>query len=195
MILAVILAFSAMLLVVFILPGLAQPQSNSGLRIIKASPGQVIPFDGKGEPNSDVYLTILTSTRIDAPGGRYGIALNGIQIPSGTNKFSITASRVETMTVSGSSSSNGQISATQGVDVKKNGVGSLSKSNIPAGTYSVMVYGTTKDSKVDVSASAGCAVHVDGSGNYHGSVSTQGMPAGLYTVKQDNKEIAHIYLA
>jgi hypothetical protein len=99
------------------------------------------------------------------------------------------------MTVAGSSLTNGHISAAQAVDVKKNGVGSLSKSNIPAGTYNVMVYGTTKDSTVDVSASSGCVVHVDGSGNYYESVSTQGMPPGLYKVKQDNKEIAHIYLA
>jgi hypothetical protein len=184
-----------MLLFVFILPGGAQPQSSTDIRTIKASPGEVISFDGQGEPNSDVFITISTSTSIKANSGRYGIVLNGIQIPSETNKFSITAGRVETMTVSGSSTNNGQISATQAVDVKKNGVGSLSKSDVPVGTYNVMVYGTTKDSNVDVSASAECAVHVDGTGNYHGSVNTQGMPAGLYKVKQDNKEIAHIYLS
>jgi hypothetical protein len=81
------------------------------------------------------------------------------------------------------------------VEVDKNGVGSLSKNNIPSGTYNLMIYGSTKDSKVDVSASAGCTVHVDGSGNYYASVSTQGMPPGMYNVKQDNKEIAHVYLS
>jgi hypothetical protein len=98
------------------------------------------------------------------------------------------------MTVSGSSLTNSQVSATQGVSVNNKGVGSLSKSNIPVGTYNLMIYGTTKYSKVDVSASAGYMVHVDGNGNYYGSISTQGMPAGVYNVKQDNKEIAYVYL-
>jgi hypothetical protein len=98
------------------------------------------------------------------------------------------------MTVSGCSLSNSQISATQAVDVKKNGIGLLSVSNVPTGTYNVIVYGTARGSKVDLTASAGCAIQVDGSGNYPGRVNTGGLPAGEYKVKQDGREIAHVYL-
>jgi LEA14-like dessication related protein len=192
---SVVVVLLAVLLVAFILPGVAQQQSKSGLRVFNANAGQVVNFEGQGTPNTDVYIEVTTKTSINAPGGRYGISLNGIKIPSGTNRFSITAENVDTMTVAGSSLTNSQISAAQGVEVGKNSVGSLSKSNIPAGTYNLMIYGSTKDSKIDVSASAGCMVHVDSNGNYYSSVSTQGMPPGMYKVKQDNKEIAHIYLS
>jgi hypothetical protein len=190
-ILPAILILSTLFVLAIMPPGGTQ---QSGLQVISANPGDTVTFNGQGDPNSEVYIEISTSTSIGAPGGRYGIALNGIHIPSGKNSFSISADRVETMTVSGSSLSNSQISATQAVDVKKNGRGSFSVSNVPEGTYNIMVYGTASGSTVDLSASAACAIQVDGSGNYWESLNTQGMPAGVYSVKQDHREIAHVYL-
>jgi hypothetical protein len=191
-----ILILAAILLFTIAQPGIAvKPVKPAGPEIIYASPGSTVTYTGKGTPNTDVNVKVSTSVTIPVSGGRYGITLNNVQIPYGNNRFSISVSSVKTMTVSGYSSTNSGVTASQSIVVNKKGQGSFSKSNVPSGGYSISVFGEAKGPKVNVDASASCYEHVGSNGQYTASVNTQGMPAGTYTVTQDGVTVAKVYLS
>lgn len=172
----------------------ATSRQQPDIGIISAGTGDVVHFDGKGTPNSRVMIEVTSTVSISAgANGRYAVGINNVQIPDGENRFSVSAYPVTTMTVAGNSQGSKGISAVEAVDVV-GGRGSLSVSNVPADKYNIMVYGTAKDGEVSLDVTASCAVSVDKKGRYSANVNTRGMPAGVYTVKQDGVVIAVVYL-
>ncbi len=169
--------------------GAAQAQ-----QIISGSPGDTITYHGEGPVNSDVTLEVSSSTSIGVSGGSYSSSLNGINIPSGSNRFSISVSPVQTMHIAGGPSWLGSVAS---VDGSVSGTtGSYSISNVPAGSYNIRVYGTPANgaSSVTMTVTASAPQHVGADGHYTASISTAGLPPGVYTVRQNGQEVAIVYL-
>jgi hypothetical protein len=75
-----------------------------------------------------------------------------------------------------------------------NGKGAFSISNVPGLTYNIGVKGIATGPSVNMEVSASTGVSVGQSGNYTATVNTNGLPAGVYDVYQDNVLIAIVYL-
>jgi hypothetical protein len=169
-------------------------QSAGGVQVISASPGDTINFHGTGTPGASVTLDITTSIAVGVENSSgqslYSLSLTGFHVPSGSNRFSITANPVSTMTIWGSYDG---IGLSHNIAVA-NGSGSFSISNVPGLTYDIGVKGKANGPNVNMDISASTGVSVDNSGNYTATVNTKGLPAGIYDVYQDNVLIAIVYL-
>ncbi len=107
--------------------------------------------------------------------------------------MSITASPVDTLTVSGSFSG---VPVGMSMDGSvSNHVGSFSKS-VPAGTYNIVVTGIANGSpsSVSMTVSASQPQNVGSDGKYTASISTSGLPSTVYTVTQGSTVVAMVYL-
>jgi hypothetical protein len=71
-----------------------------------------------------------------------------------------------------------------------------SPTSIPSGTYSVKVYGDAANgaSSVTMTVSVSATVHTDSTGKYSATLSSSGLPNGIYTVKQSGTRVADVYL-
>ena len=182
-------AFLIVAISLAVFSGAAQAQ-----QILSGSPGDTITYNGEGPANSDVTLEVSSSTTIGVSGGSYSSSLDGINIPSGSNSFSIRVSPVQTMHIAGGPSWLGSVAS---VDGSVSGTtGSYSISNVPAGRYNIRVYGTPAGdaSSVTMTVTASAPQHVGADGHYVASISTAGLPPGVYTVRQNGQEVAKVYL-
>ena len=119
--------------------------------------------------------------------------MSKVSVPGGS-RFSITAFPVDTLAISGSPTWAGILSYSIQGNVK-NRVGSASMSNIPEGTYNIDVYGVSNGSKsITMTVIATQSIRVGSDGTFTVSISTAGLPATVYTVKQNGAEVAKIYL-
>lgn len=168
--------------------------SAQAQQILSGSPGDIITYNGEGPANSDVTLEVSASTTIGVSGGSYSSSLNGVSIPSGSNSFRILVSPVQTMYISGGPSWLGAAMTREGS--VSGTTGSYSINNVPAGTYNIRVYGTPASgtSSVTMTVTASGPQHVGPDGRYTASISTSGLPAAVYTVRQSGQEVARVYL-
>ena len=144
-----------------------------------AKVGTVVTISGSTTPNTAVgvqvnYQKIIPTTN----GGSYLFLLQNIVIPSGSNAFTVKGTGVQSMSVGLKQS----IWTTVTAKVV-NGVATVSQSNIPAGTYSAVVYGKAVKTSVTIDVTASKTLISDAKGNYAYSYNSAGMPAGVYTVK------------
>lgn len=178
-----------------IFPIMAPAAFSDGVEIIAASPGDTITYNGHASPNSDVRIEISASISIGASKSgsnyTYNLKLNGIKTPSGMS-IGITVHPVDTLNVKVSLA--GIVVTSQSYPVN-NKAGSASNNNFASGKYNVELYGIANGSgpvKLDVSASQTKSVAGDGAYTY--SLSTSGLPASVYSIRQNGVQIAQVYL-
>jgi len=133
-------------------------------------------------------MEVTATISLGVDNNRYYKELNGVQIPGGSS-FSITASPVSTFSVQGHL---GLIGMTIG-SVSGN-TGSASMGNLPGGTYNIVVTGISNGSSVSMTVHAYQTKSVGPDGIFTASISTAGLPDAVYSVKQDGKEVAKVYL-
>jgi len=160
-----------------------------GVQIISAPPGKTIAYQGHGSPNSQVTIEVTASISVGVGGDhRYYKSMNGVNIPGGSS-FSITAIPVTTFSVSG-----GMFGIGMTIGSVSGDTGSASMSHVPGGTYNIVVTGISNGSSVSMTVHAYQTQSVDGDGAYTASLSTSGLPAAVYSVKQNGQEVARVYL-
>lgn len=168
-------------------------------KVISGSPGDTLSYTGTGTPNAQVSLEVSASIGVGTSysGGMsfYSESMNGLNVPGG-NSMSITVSPVDTLTVTGSFSDVPGISNSIpcGVDTNSH-VGSYSRS-VPAARYNIVVSGIANGSpgSVSMSVKASQPQTVGSDGKFTASISTSGLPATVYTLKQNGAVVAMIYL-
>ncbi len=179
--------------IVILLVQLSNVAWSQGTEIIAASPGQTITYQGHGNPGSQVNIEVTASISVGVSNGRYISRMNGVNIPGGS-RFSISASPVDSLTVSGSPTWAGGLSHSLQGGVK-NRVGSASMSNVPGGSYNIVVSGIANGSgSVAMTVHAFQSQGVGSDGAFTASLSTSGLPSAVYSVRQDGREVAKVYL-
>lgn len=163
--------------------------SADSVQVISASPGQTIVYQGHGNPGSTVTMEVTAGLSVGVGGDhRYYKDMKGVNIPGGS-RFSITVSPVETFSVSG-----GMHGIGMAIGSVSGNVGSASMSNVPGGTYDIVVTGISNGSSVSMTVHAYQPQGVGSDGTYTASLSTSGLPAAVYSVRQDGREVAKVYL-
>ena len=143
--------------------------------------GDVVSITVKASPFEEVQVTVLFSKTLEASGGEYTWRLNGVRIPSTPNTFEVRAENVRNLHVAVKVL---LIWVTKSVDAK-GGVASMSQSDIPVGTYDVVIYGEALDkaSKVTITVTASTTIKMNRNGLYTYSLDTSNIPAGTFTVR------------
>jgi flagellar motility protein MotE (MotC chaperone) len=143
--------------------------------------GDVVSITVKASPFEEVQVTVLFSKTLEASGGEYTWRLNGVRIPSTPNTFEVRAENVRNLHVAVKVL---LIWVTKSVDAK-GGVASMSQSDVPVGTYDVVIYGETLDktSKVTITVTASAAITMNRNGLYTYSLDTSSIPVGTFTVR------------
>jgi len=160
-----------------------------GVKIISASPGQTVSYKGQGSANSQVTLEVSASiSSVVGSDHRYKEEMKGVNIPGGSS-FSIIASPVSTFSVSGGMHGIGMT-----IGSVSGNVGSASMSNVPGGTYDIVVTGISNGSSVSMTVHASQPQSIGGDGTFTASISTSGLPPAVYSVKQNGQEVAKVYL-
>lgn len=166
-----------------------------GVDVLTGSPGDTITYHGQGTPGATVSLEVAASNSVSVSGDSYSDSLNGINIPAGENRLSLTVSPVETMNVTGKPSWRTGDGVNQAGSVSGN-TGTYTFNNAPSGSYDVGVSGIPASgaSSVSITVTVSQPVSVGSDGSYNASIDTSGLPAGTYSVKQDGQEVAKVYL-
>ncbi|WP_230741726.1 PT domain-containing protein [Methanooceanicella nereidis] len=192
-------AITVLMIGISCLPIFSFTASAAGVQILSGSPGDVISYSGQSGPNSlvtmEVSASISVNTWTSGDNKRYEKSLNGVNIPGGSNSMSISTYPVDTLTVTGGPSWAGGLGYSMTGSVSNNR-GSFSMSNVPGGKYNIVVSGISNGSSQSVSMSvkASQKVSADADGKFSVSLDTGGLPAAVYSVKQNGMEVALVYL-
>lgn len=178
-----------------LLSGTAQAQS---VQILHYNPGDTMSYTGSATAGSTVNVMISTSVAVDSSSGSYSLSLSNLNVPACT--VVISAHPISSITFTGA----------QWVEVAGIGayVSAPSKTMQPSGTtgsYSYSPSGGKYNIQVSGAAASGATsvtidVYVsqsqtaDGSGRYTESISTAGLPSGVYYLSQNGVVVADIYL-
>jgi len=143
--------------------------------------GDVVSITVKASPFEEVQVTVLFSKTLKASGGKYTWRLNGVRIPSTPNMFEVRAENVRNLHIAVKVL---LIWVTESVDAK-GGVASMFQSDVPVGTYDVVIYGDALDKalEVTVTVTASATIKMNRNGLYTYSLDTSYIPAGTFTVR------------
>ncbi len=142
--------------------------------------GDTITIRGIASPDESINAVVSYTKTITPSDGYYRYNINGVEIPQGSNSFTVKAKGVEDLYVGvkfliwwyRSSTASG-------------GIATISQTNMPPGTYNIQMYGLPADgvSTVTLEITASKTITADENGNYEYSYSTNALPAGDFNVK------------
>ena len=165
----------------------------SDIEISPSNPvvGDTITLTGKASPNEAINCQAwfeVNPTKILLPD--YGYDMYGVELPSPPNNFKVIAENVNDAYVC----VNMGIWITISSSADSNGIATVSKSNVPEGTYDITIGGTIKDQSkpVKLKIIASTTINADENGNFKYAYKTNNIPEGttIYlSVGGVNKEI------
>lgn len=183
---------------ILLISGFSNGAYAQNVKVISGSPGDTLSYSGNVTPNSQVLLDVSASigvgTSLYGDGkSHYEQKLNGLNVPGG-NSMTISVSPVDSLTISGAFSSAPMIVDSIPCSVV-NHVGRYSRS-VPSARYDIDVTGIANGSpgSVTMSVDAQQTQSVGSNGKYTASISTSGLPATVYTLKENGAVVAMIYL-
>lgn len=141
--------------------------------------GEIVTITGTASPSEEVPITISFEQVLSVTGGNYQWELSSVEIPAGRNQFTVTARVVNNLIVTlvfwG-------IPITRKVDAA-NGVAMISQSDVPAGTYDVLISGSSNSNAARISVEAKTFLTADAkNGNFAYSYNTRSIPPGQFVV-------------
>ncbi|CAJ36707.1 hypothetical protein [Methanocella arvoryzae] len=187
------LAISAIVLLIISILAVPTATTASSVKILTGTPGDTITYTGSGPADSDIPVELSTIISVGVSDNKYSQTFYGIHIPDYQNSFTVSGNPVNTLYVSGRGS------MTLGLwspDLGGASSSFTSPISIPEGDYDVRVHGDAAPgtSTVNLNVKVTSYVRTDSSGSYTVSLSTAGLPAGLYVLRQSGVEVANIYL-
>lgn len=144
--------------------------------------GDVVTIYGTAGPNEEVRVDISFEKTVTVRDNRYIFSVDGVKIPEGKNKFTVMAYGCENLKVSVRLFN--LIWVTLGSEAS-NGVATFSQSNVPAGTYNVVIHGKSNKSSVRLKITATGYIKADEKGRFSYSYDTSSLPPGEFTVSVD----------
>jgi hypothetical protein len=145
--------------------------------------GDVVTIYGTASPNEEVQIDISFEKVVPVKNGEYVFSVNGIKIPDGKNRFTVTAYGCRGLDVSARRQIIGGL-YTPWITLSKeatNGVASISQS-VPPGTYDVIIHGKSSQSSVKLKITATGYIKADESGKFSYSYETSSIPPGKFVV-------------
>jgi hypothetical protein len=142
--------------------------------------GDVVKAVIKADPNEEIPVTISFTKTLLVVDGKYEWRINGVNIPQTPNSFTIKASNVKNLHVAV------KILFWIGKSTEaKNGVATISQSNIPPGTYGAIIHGEAAESTstVTVHVTASTKIKTNSEGLYEFTYDTNPIPPGTFTIK------------
>ncbi len=140
--------------------------------------GQVVTIYGKAKPGQVVRIDVTFERTVRVRNGRYVFSVNGVKIPNCRNVFKVTAYGCEDLKVSVKVFF---IWITLGSNAV-NGVATVSRANVPPGTYDVIIHGRAKGKWVRLKITATGFIKADNRGYFKFSYDTSCIPPGTFTV-------------
>lgn len=141
--------------------------------------GDALEIKGKATPDENIGVSVSFERTVDVSDGEYIYELDNVNIPKGTNSFTIEARGVEDL----------NFTVKMFVDLTKSfeasdGVAVFSDSNVPAGTYDIRIDGRALEgvSSVSICMTASNVVPVDSDGNFIYSYETGFLPEGEFVI-------------
>lgn len=143
--------------------------------------GNTLIIKGTVSPGATLKAEIYFEKPITVSNGQYRYLLENIKIPTSSgNSFTVKATGVQNLNVAVKDVL--WITKSQGAS---GGVATISQTNIPAGSYKVLISGNALKGKssVDVKVTATQTLKADSKGNFVYNYDTSSLPAGKYTIK------------
>lgn len=156
---------------------------NFNIRPENPVKGDVVTIYGTASSNEEVKVDISFEKVVPVQNGEYVFSVNGIKIPEGKNKFTVTAYGCIDLDVSARRQIIGGL-YTPWITLSKeatNGVASISQS-VPSGTYDVLIHGKSGQSSVKLKITATGYIKADESGKFSYSYDTSSIPPGEFVI-------------
>ncbi|APH38532.1 hypothetical protein BHR79_02860 [Methanohalophilus halophilus] len=139
--------------------------------------GDEITISGTGSGDS-VDASVAFTKNVDVDNGEYEYNINGVEIPSGDNRFTVRAEGVQDLNV--------RVKIlfwiTKSADASRD-VATVSQSNVPSGNYNIKIDGNAASgqSNVDLTITATQTMDIT-DGQFEETYSTSSIPAGNFRV-------------
>ena len=140
--------------------------------------GDLVTIYGNASSNEEVRIKISFEKIIPVENGRYIFSISGVKIPEGKNVFSVTAYDCKNLRVGVKLL---LIWITLSSDAK-NGIATISQSNVPPGSYDIIIYGESDKNSVKLKITAIGFVKADENGSFSYSYETSSIPAGDFVI-------------
>jgi len=142
--------------------------------------GDEITIKGRADQNQDIWPSISFEKTVSVSNGKYEYKFNGVIIPSGENKFTLTADYVKNLYVR---TKIWQIPFNLFANAS-GGKAIVSQANVPKGDYDIRMDGDSADSasSVPLKITASSKITADAQGNFVYKYSTSGVPPGTFTL-------------
>jgi hypothetical protein len=166
---------------------LAVPGSSASVNYFEIRPekpvqGEPVTLKGTASPSELVTVTISFEKNLTVADGRYEWRLSSVEIPEGENLFTVTATNVNKLRVALKFLG---IWITRSTDAE-NGTAKITQTNVPAGTYDVLIYGDSNSTKLSIRVEAETFLTADSTGNFNYEYDTSPIPAGEFVVTVGN---------
>lgn len=145
--------------------------------------GDVVTIYGTASPNEEVRVDISFEKIVPVRNGEYVFSVNGVKIPKGKNKFTVIAYGCDNLKVSVKIFFN-LIWVTLSSEAS-NGVATVSQSNVPSGTYDIVIHGKSSQGSVKLKITATGYIKADENGKFSYSYDTSSIPPGKFVISVD----------
>ena len=147
--------------------------------------GDLIIMKGTASPGEIIKPAIILNIATDAAKGnnKYNFPINGIEVPTKKNTFTIRAEHVKNLNVK---VEKWGLSWTK-TAVATNGVATISQGNVPDWTYNIKIFGTAESGVTSVpltvtAKTTSSEIVADDDGKYEYEYSTSKLLPGTYTL-------------
>ncbi|MDI3539053.1 MAG: hypothetical protein PWR29_1037 [Methanolobus sp.] len=147
--------------------------------------GDTLTISGRSEPDSIHDLEVSFSRSVPVRNGLYEYAFEGIEIPKGRNRFTVTSRQVRDL----------NFIVKMFVDFKRSfdareGIAEFAEDNVPHGTYDILINGQAEkgEKEVGLDFAAMQSIRSDTEGNFSLNYRTEALPAGDFTVRLGGSE-------
>ena len=147
--------------------------------------GDVVTIHGITNPNENIKIEILFEEVVEVQNGKYAFSVKDVKIPEGKNKFSVSAYGCEDLKV-GVWILVGWITPLS--SKASNGVASVSLSNVPAGTYDILVHGKANSNSVKLKIVATGYIKANDEGKFSYSYDTSCIPPGEFVIRVNGEQ-------
>lgn len=141
--------------------------------------GDALEIKGKATPDENIGVSVSFERIADVSDGEYVYELDNVNIPKGSNSFTIEGRGVENL----------NFTVKMFVDLVKNieasaGVAVFSDSNVPSGNYDIRIDGRALEgvSTVSISMTASNVIPVGSDGNFSYIYETGFLPEGEFVI-------------
>lgn len=164
-------------LCLIISPGAA---ASSSWEITPENPavGEIMEIKGTGFTGENAEVMVTFEKEVQVDDGSYEYLLEDVVIPGDNNSFTVKATGADDLSVRAKM----LLWITKTAEAK-DGVATVSQTNVPSGTYKIRIDGKSSASSVKLKITALQRVEVDSGGNISYEYDTGSIPAGSFEVK------------